>query len=231
MKLGVLLPTFQPDAGEALRVAAAVAANGLDGVFCYDHLWPMGTPTRPALAPFPLLALIATNEPTLALGPLVARVGLGGNELLVERFATLRALAPGRVIAALGTGDRLSRAENEAYGLAFDAPEVRRGALAALATELRGDEEEVWIGAGAAATNELARTLNVTLNLWNASLDTVRDEATRARVTWAGDLTGDVAAQLDELEAAGAAWVVGSTNVRRSALYEWRRRRGVSSVT
>lgn len=230
MKLGVLLPTFQENASEALRVASEVAAAGLDGVFCYDHLWPMGAPTRPALAPFPLLALIATREPTLTVGPLVARVGLGGTALLLERFATLRALAPGRVIAALGTGDRLSRAENEAYGLAFDAPEVRRSALATLASALEPDTE-VWIGAGAAATNELARTLHVTLNLWNATLDTVRDEATSARVTWAGDLTGDIPAQLDELEAAGVAWVVGSTNVVRAALYEWRRGRGVSSVT
>ena len=230
MKLGVLLPTFQPDASDALRVASEVAAAGLDGVFCYDHLWPMGSPTRPALAPFPLLALIATREPTLTVGPLVARVGLGGTELVRERFATLRALAPGRVIAALGTGDRLSRAENEAYGFDFDAPEVRRGALVALATALKRDTE-VWIGAGVAATNELARTLDVTLNLWNATLETVRDEATRARVTWAGDLTGDVAMQLDEFEAAGVAWVVGSTNVARRALYEWRGRRGVSSVT
>lgn len=230
MKLGVLLPTFQPDARAALRVASEVAGAGLDGVFCYDHLWPMGTPTRPALAPFPLLALIATREPTLTVGPLVARVGLGGTELVRERFATLSTLAPGRVIAALGTGDRLSRGENEAYGLAFDAPDVRRAALAALATQLEPDTE-VWIGAGAAATNELARALGVTLNLWNATLDTVRDEATRARVTWAGDLTGEVGAQLDELEAAGVAWVVGSTNVARAALYEWRRGRGVSSVT
>lgn len=229
MKLGVLLPTFRADATDALRVADEVTEGGLDGVFCYDHLWPMGTPERPSLAPFPLLARVARRNPSLAVGPLVARVGLGGAGRLREQFATLVALAPGRVIAALGTGDDLSRRENEAYGLAYESAATRRATLAGLATALR-DEADVWIGAGGAATNELAGLLGVTLNLWNATPARVAAAATSSRVTWAGDLHGDVAGQLDNLAAAGATWVVASTNVARDALYEWRRAHGVSSV-
>ena len=50
-----------------------------------------------------------------------------GTAHLVEQYLTLEHFAPGRVVAALGTGDKLSAAENEAYGLrAFDASERAR---------------------------------------------------------------------------------------------------------
>ncbi|HUY42695.1 MAG TPA: LLM class flavin-dependent oxidoreductase [Acidimicrobiales bacterium] len=230
MKIGLLLPTFRDDAESVLAIAREASAAGLDGAFCYDHLWPMGSPTRPALAPFPLLAALAQREPELVIGPLVARVGLGGFERLRQEFATLHALAPGRVVAALGTGDRLSREENEAYGLAYGSSEQRRGQLRDLARSLR-DEMEVWVGAGAPATNEIAVELHVTLNLWNASVEQVREASRHSRVTWAGDLSGDVGEHLDALAEAGAAWAVASTNVAREALYEWQRGRGISSVT
>ncbi|MDE3222139.1 MAG: LLM class flavin-dependent oxidoreductase, partial [Acidobacteriota bacterium] len=182
MKLGLLLPSFRADAQDALRVADEAAEGGLDGVFCYDHLWPMGTPTRPALAPFPLLATVACRAPALVVGPLVARVGLGGATRLREQFATLVALAPGRVVAALGTGDALSRAENEAYGLAYESAAIRRTTLGELASTLR-DDAEIWIGAGGPATNELAASLGVTLNLWNATPARVAEVAVSSRVT------------------------------------------------
>ena len=229
MKIGLLLPTFRDDARAVLAIAQEAADAGIDGVFCYDHLWPMGSPTRPALAPFPLLAAISAREPRLFLGPLVARVGLGGRARLRQEFATLRTLAPGRVIAALGTGDRLSRQENEAYGIEYATAEQRREDLRELVGELR-DDGEVWIGAGAPATNVIAHEAHVTLNLWNASAEDVRRESLGTRVTWAGDLREDLGVHLGELADAGAAWAIASTNVAREALYEWRRGRGVSSV-
>ena len=58
MKLAVLLPTFRHGASDAFDAAARAVDAGLDGVFAYDHLWPMGSPQRPSLAPFPLLAAI-----------------------------------------------------------------------------------------------------------------------------------------------------------------------------
>jgi len=63
MRTGVILPSFRADADAAFAAAGQAAAAGLDGVFCYDHLWPMGQPERPALAPFPLLAAIARANP------------------------------------------------------------------------------------------------------------------------------------------------------------------------
>ena len=117
MKLGVLLPTFRNGAEDALAFAAAAADAGVDGLFAYDHLWPMGSPTRPSLAPFPLLAAVAQRH-DVVVGPLVARVGLVGTSHLVEEYLTLERVAPSRVICALGSGDKLSAAENEAYDVA-----------------------------------------------------------------------------------------------------------------
>ena len=74
MRLGILLPTFRSAPRDALAAADDAARRGLDGVFAYDHLWPMGSPERPALAPFEVLAAVAERQPALVVGPLVARV-------------------------------------------------------------------------------------------------------------------------------------------------------------
>ena len=223
MKLGVLLPTFDDSAEAAFAFARRASDAGLDGVFAYDHLWPMGSPTRPALAPFPVLAAVARRFERLAVGPLVARVGIVGTEHLVEEFLTLDALAPGRVIAAIGTGDRLSEAENEAYGLAYQGADERRALLRATVAGLAGTVE-VWFGAGAAPTNDLARQLGVTLNMWNATPERLSHEARRGPVSWAGPVPGDLAATLDAVRDAGATWAVLSPQVNMEQLAAWRQR-------
>ena len=50
MRTGVVLPTFRDTPDEAFDAAASAVAAGVDGVFCYDHIWPIGQPERPALA-------------------------------------------------------------------------------------------------------------------------------------------------------------------------------------
>ena len=92
----------------------------------------------------------------MAVGTLVARVGLVPDEVLVSQFDALGVLAPGRVVAALGTGDHLSAAENLAYGVPFEAAEARRGALRRVALTLRDRGSPVWVGDGAARTVALA---------------------------------------------------------------------------
>ena len=53
VRIGVTLPSFREDAS---AVDAAILAErlGLDGVFVFDHLWPIGQPDRPALSAMPL---------------------------------------------------------------------------------------------------------------------------------------------------------------------------------
>ena len=219
MKTGVVLPTFRESLDEVFSVAQQAEALGVDGVFCYDHLWPMGNPARPAFAPFPVLAQISQRHPSLHLGTLVARIGLVDDAVLLEQFRTLESLSPGRVIAAMGTGDKLSRQENEAYGIAFDDPEVRRDHLRNCAEVLRDEGFEVWIGGGASPTVALAEDAGVALNMWGATPEQIADQATRSTVTWAGVLPGAEAsssaqgrahdaALLAAVADAGATWAV-----------------------
>lgn len=223
MKLGVLLPTFRNGARDAFDVASLAVDAGLDGVFAYDHLWPMGSPARPSLAPFPLLAAIAKRHENLLVGPLVARIGLVGTQHLLAQFVTLERIAPGRVIGALGTGDKLSAPENEAYDIAVLAADRRRELLFETAAALR-TMMPVWIGAGGVATNALARELGVSLNVWDAPPERVRELTIDGEVTWAGPGSNDVGAQLSALLNAGATWAVFAPQVRIADLHEWRQR-------
>jgi alkanesulfonate monooxygenase SsuD/methylene tetrahydromethanopterin reductase-like flavin-dependent oxidoreductase (luciferase family) len=221
VKLGVMLPTFRDRGEDALAVAAEAERAGLDGVFAFDHLWPMGSPTRPALAPFPVLAAVAARHTTLTLGPLVVRVGNLGTDELVGRYATLSALAPGRVIAALGTGDELSKAEQVAYDLGYPTPDERREFVLDAAQRLL-PTMPVWIGAGAEKTNDLARQLGATLNLWGVAPDRVRELGGEGPVSWAGPLAEDPRATLSALADAGATWAVASESSQIDQLKEWR---------
>jgi alkanesulfonate monooxygenase SsuD/methylene tetrahydromethanopterin reductase-like flavin-dependent oxidoreductase (luciferase family) len=218
------LPTFRDGPDDALRAAERAEERGLDGVFAFDHLWPIGDRERPALAPFPLVANVVCRFSTLMLGPLVARVGLVSTKKLVQQFATLEALAPGRVIAALGTGDELSKDEHVAYGLAYPSADERR-ALLADAIESLSPTMEVWCGAGSTATNQVARRYGVTLNLWGVSPARVRDAAGEGAVNWAGPLGRDARVTLEELASAGATWAISSESSRIHELGEWRRGR------
>jgi len=221
VKLGVILPTFRDDADDALAVAAQCERHGIDGVFAYDHLWPMGSPRRPSLAPFPVLAAVGARHPSLVVGPLVARVGMVATSHLVGQFRTLAAVAPGRVIAAIGTGDSKSRDELAAYGLDFASASERREMVAETTHELR-DEMAVWIGAGAGATNELARELGVALNLWDTDAATTSSLASSGPVTWAGPSRDDLSAWLDQLETLGVTWAVLAPGVDVARLANWR---------
>jgi alkanesulfonate monooxygenase SsuD/methylene tetrahydromethanopterin reductase-like flavin-dependent oxidoreductase (luciferase family) len=181
----------------------------------------MGQPERPALAPFPVLgaltARLAPNDDGRGgpfLGTLVARISLVSNDVLAAQFAALEALAPGRVIAGLGTGDRLSEEENRAYGLPFPSAAERRAELVALGRKLKQAGTTVWVAGGPAGRREEARAVGAALNLWDADPAAV---AARARgpeaveVTWAGPpppAGPSLAARLRALHDAGTTWAV-----------------------
>jgi alkanesulfonate monooxygenase SsuD/methylene tetrahydromethanopterin reductase-like flavin-dependent oxidoreductase (luciferase family) len=228
VKLGVLLPTFRDDPTDAISIALEAERLGIDGVFAYDHLWPMGRPDRPALAPFPLLGAIAGASTRLCVGTLVARVGVVSDETLVAGFVALSQLAPGRVIAGLGTGDHLSANENHAYGLVFAPPEERRGALEHCARALLEAGLTVWVGGLAGPTVAVAERTGAAANFWQASPERVADQARRSEVTWGGmarpeggseelDAAG-LAEAARPLVDAGATWVVLGWPVRLTEL-------------
>jgi alkanesulfonate monooxygenase SsuD/methylene tetrahydromethanopterin reductase-like flavin-dependent oxidoreductase (luciferase family) len=216
IRTGVVLPTFRATPDDALEAARAAFAAGVDGVFCYDHIWPIGQPERPALAPFPVLAAIAaaSDGPSGYVGTFVARVGLVPPSVLVRQFAALDNLAPGRVIAALGTGDSLSEAENRAYGIAFPLAAERRGEMVEVARALKELGLTVWVAGGLGARVVEAQEAAVALTLWDVAPEVVAavvDAAQVVEVTWGGPpppTSAELHATVESLAGAGAAWAV-----------------------
>jgi len=210
VRVGVTLPTFRADTA-ALAAARRAEELGLDGVFVFDHLWPLGAPERPALSAFPVLGAVAATTRTVCFGPLVARIGLVPVEVLVGELLSLDRMAPGRLIAGLGTGDSQSAAENLAFGIPYAPPDDRRSALRACAAQVLGAGVPVWVGGGTRTTTELAVELGAAVNLWDGQPAAVAGLQPRCDVTWAGPVAGDtprIARWLREVETAGATWAV-----------------------
>lgn len=222
IRTGVVLPTFRATPADALEVAFEAFEAGVDGVFCYDHLWPIGQPERPALAPFPILAALAAQGAGAGgtggrqgyLGTLVARVGLVPSSVLVAQFTALEHLAPGRVIAGLGTGDHLSEGENRGYGIPFTAAAERRVDMVGVARTLKGAGLTVWLAAGTAARVVEAHAAGVAINLWDADpalVALVSDGPEAVEVTWGGPPPAtsiQLHATVQAVARAGATWAI-----------------------
>ncbi len=191
MRVGVTLPSFRDDTA-ALDSARQAEDLGLDGVFVFDHLWPLGRPDRPALSAFPLLGALCAITTRVSVGPLVARIGLVPDDVLVAEFASLARMAPGRVIAALGTGDSKSATENQAYGIAFAPADERRLALEACAQRIVALGVPVWIGGGSTVTTDMAARIGVAVNMWEGQPAALAAYAARGEVTWGGPVPGQV---------------------------------------
>jgi alkanesulfonate monooxygenase SsuD/methylene tetrahydromethanopterin reductase-like flavin-dependent oxidoreductase (luciferase family) len=212
VKVGVTLPTFRDDLA-ALEAARRAEELGLDGVFVFDHLWPMGQSDRPALSAFAVLGAVAAVTTRVRFGPLVARIGLVPDDVLVAEFASLAHMAPGRLIAGMGTGDSKSAAENVAYGIPPGPADERRSALAGCARRVLELGVPVWVGGGSVSTTELAVDLGpgAAVNLWSGQASAVAALTGRCEVTWGGPVSADVpqiAMALSELAEAGATWAV-----------------------
>ncbi|MGO8875140.1 MAG: LLM class flavin-dependent oxidoreductase [Acidimicrobiales bacterium] len=211
MRLGITLPTFSSDAAAVIRAARDAEEAGLDGVFVFDHLWPMGSPSRPALSLYPMLAAVLAGTRRIRVGPLVARIGLLPDEVVLASIVSLGRMADGRLLAGIGTGDASSADENEHLGIPYPSARSRRERLAAVAEALRAAGMETWIGAGGPSTNETARRSGATLNLWGAAPSLVRSHTSDGQVvSWAGPLPkdGSAAEVLGAVAAAGATWAV-----------------------
>jgi alkanesulfonate monooxygenase SsuD/methylene tetrahydromethanopterin reductase-like flavin-dependent oxidoreductase (luciferase family) len=243
IRTGIVLPTFRETPDDALQAAYEAFEAGVDGVFCYDHIWPLGEPDRPSLAPFPILAALAAATSSAAvsssaasggmpttpgggpyLGTLVARVGLVPNGVLLGQFRALDLLAPGRIIAGLGTGDRLSEAENRAYGIPFPPAAERRAEMVELGCALRALGIPVWVAGGQAARVIETRAVGGALNVWDADPALVASRAQgpeAVEVTWGGPPPKGGATlerRILELAQAGATWAIFGWPIDPAAL-------------
>ena len=212
MKIGVTLPQFRHEARSAIEAARRAEGLGLDGVFCFDHLWPMGRPDRPALSSAPLLGAVAASTSTVTVGTLVARVGLVPDGVLTAVLSGLATISGDRMIAGIGTGDHLSRPENLAYGIPFEPADERRARLMDVAAAVHRRGIPVWVGGGHPKTVALAGRLGVPVNLWGGDPGRIAGlTAAGTEVTWGGPVDrteSGAASDLAELSAAGATWAV-----------------------
>lgn len=199
MRVGIVLPQFSDDAERAVEVAREAEDAGLDGVFVFDHLWPLGQPHRPALHGPTLLAAVAAETGRVAVGSLVARVGLVPDAVLVHIFASLARLAGDRLVTGLGTGDRGNRPENEAYGIPYEPMEQRRRRLRACCQALRALGVRTWVGGVSPAAREMAAVEADGWNGWGLTAETfavaadhlralAADAGTVPEATWAGQV-------------------------------------------
>lgn len=210
MRVGITLPQFRDDPDPALAAARVAEDAGIDGVFVFDHVWPIGRPDRPALAAFPLLGALAAETARITIGSLVARVSLLPNAVLAHMFATLQRMVGDRLVAGLGTGDRLSEPENIAYAVPYPPVARRRADLADCCRRLRAIGVTTWVGGSSAGIRAVALAEADALNLWGVAPDVVAAER-GIEVTWAGRVPGDpeaVAELLHALREAGATWSI-----------------------
>ncbi|MDQ3783371.1 MAG: LLM class flavin-dependent oxidoreductase [Actinomycetota bacterium] len=160
VRLGVTLPQFTGDRNEVLEGARRAETAGLDSVWLFDHLWPLppqrregGAPVGasaqgekggrrrtkdvPVLEAWTTLAYLAAATRRITIGTLVTRSSLRHPAVLAKMAATAGAIAPGRIILGIGSGDLKSRAENEAYGLPYWSGAARREQLISTVGTLR----------------------------------------------------------------------------------------------
>jgi alkanesulfonate monooxygenase SsuD/methylene tetrahydromethanopterin reductase-like flavin-dependent oxidoreductase (luciferase family) len=129
-ELGVTLPQFNDDPARVVDGALRAEALGLDSVWLFDHLWPLtGGKRRPLFESWTTLAYLAEHISAIRIGTLVTRSTLRHPALLAKMAGTVASVAPGRLIVAVGSGDSLSRAENDAFGLPRFSGARRRAQL------------------------------------------------------------------------------------------------------
>jgi alkanesulfonate monooxygenase SsuD/methylene tetrahydromethanopterin reductase-like flavin-dependent oxidoreductase (luciferase family) len=195
-------------------VARRAEAEGLDGVFSYDHLFRVRRPDRPALSSGPLLAAVASTTSTVRVGPLVSRVSLLPPPVLVDTLVTIDRLATGRLIAGLGIGDRQTGPENATYGMPLPALAERLRQVETVAAALRQQGIPVWVGGRSDVARRLAGRVADGWNCWDGSdaeLATFPlSSRRRVEVTWSGPPPNEdgLAAHLDRMANRGVAWVV-----------------------
>lgn len=205
LHVGITLPQFRHDAAAALAVARRAEAAGIDGVFVFTHLWPLGQPDRPALDSLTLAGALTAETRRITLGTLVSRVGLLPDAVLVHALVTLGRVSGGRFVAGLGTGDRANRAENLAAGLAYPSAAERLAAVGRCATAVRAAGVRAWVGGHSARVKRVAVEAADGWNSWGApaaafgrEVEELRAEADLPagfELTWGGQiLVADTAA-------------------------------------
>ena len=183
-------------------MARKAEAAGIDGVFVFDHLWPLHRPESPAFHSLTLLGALTAETSHVTLATFVARVSLMPDAVLVHTLHSLHRMLDGRrFIAGLGTGDRNNRDENLAYGVGFPPADARARQLVDCCRRLRELGVPTWVGGDSDRARRIAAEEADGWNGWGISADVFASLAAElpTEVTWGGQvLIGRTAAEAEE---------------------------------
>ncbi len=203
-RVSVTLPQFRTEAAPMLDAARRAEALGFDGVYVFDHLFPLGSPDRPIFEVFVALGAVAAATTTIGIGTLVVRAPIRPAWTTAKAAWSAQAISGGRLTLGLGAADSLSKPEFEAYGLPFGSVAERIGTVRETITALHAPELQLpgfavpktWIGGRSAQIRSVAAELSDGWNAWGGDATRLAAESTaiRARagrpfeVSWGGQV-------------------------------------------
>jgi alkanesulfonate monooxygenase SsuD/methylene tetrahydromethanopterin reductase-like flavin-dependent oxidoreductase (luciferase family) len=225
LRVSVTLRQFTADPEVMLGSARRAEQLGFDGVFVFDHFFPLAGKDRPIFEGLTALAAVAAVTERIRVGSLVLRAPARPAWTTAHAAWTVQAISRGRLVLGLGVSDRLSQEEFESYGLRFgtaaERVETLRRTLEALdAPELALPQvpvPEVWIGGRSDELRRLAAARASGWNQWGGSPEELSRGAREVRkaadrpisISWGGrvamgpgvpgELRPYVAAGADEL--------------------------------
>ncbi len=187
-----------------LEAARRAEALGFDGVYVFDHLFPLDGRTRPIFEGLTALGSVAAVTDRITVGTLVIRAPIRPAWTTAKAAWTAQVVSNGRLTLGLGAADSMSKPEFEAYGLHFGTVSerltaVRRTIEAVSAPQLAVagyERPKVWVGGRSAAIRSVAAELADGWNGWGGSPDRLATEAAEIRqaagrafeVSWGGQV-------------------------------------------
>ncbi|MGQ0849167.1 MAG: LLM class flavin-dependent oxidoreductase [Actinomycetota bacterium] len=221
--VSLTLPQFAAsfnDAGVLGRMAADI---GLAGLFCFDHLIPLGNVYRPVFEHAAVMGAMAATS-TVRVGSLVTRVTLRPPATTAAMARCAYAIAGGQMVLGLGVGDRLSEDELVRNGMALVKLDRRLGLLEETIGEVRRHVPDlpIWVGGRHPGVRQVAAAHADGWNAWHASASELADEADEVRagagrpmtISWGGAvLLAADQADLDQaiLERGGKDGIIAGT--------------------
>ncbi|HZA40014.1 MAG TPA: LLM class flavin-dependent oxidoreductase [Actinomycetota bacterium] len=200
-RIGVTLPQFSSDISLLRSAARRAVDSGLDSLWVFDHMWPLGQRKRSILECWSTLSFLAAATSEIGIGTLVTRSSLRNPAVLARMAATVARIAPGRLTIGIGSGDEESKAENVAAGIPYYSGADRFVQLAETVATLRGHLQgedlsvPVWVGGRSRGAREVAATHADGWNCWAAAPTEFASEAKqvseaagdrRLELTWGG---------------------------------------------
>jgi alkanesulfonate monooxygenase SsuD/methylene tetrahydromethanopterin reductase-like flavin-dependent oxidoreductase (luciferase family) len=190
MRVGTALPQRRLDA-TFLDVAREAEDLGYASVSVYDHLVPLGAPDgTPVLEAFTTLAAVAAVTSSLGLVSLVVRAAMRPAAMTAHLARSVHAVARGRFVLGLGTGDASSAREDALLGVPAMLPPQRREALRETVAAVRAavPDLRVWVGGNGTLTRTLAGEIADGWNGWALTPAEVAESGVTVPVTWGGQV-------------------------------------------